>query len=206
MIIPALLEKDWSSIEKKLKVCENFASTIHIDFIDGVFASDKIFLEIEKFKEYSSYFKLEAHLMVNEPIEYLERLFDSGFKTFIGHVEKMSDQVAFVAKAQELGGVGLALDLETPINRISVNKDDLDKILLLSVKAGQSGQKFDEKVLDKIRELRQIYLNSIEIDGGVNADTLSKAKILGADSFCVNSYIFSNPNPEEQFRKLESML
>lgn len=206
MIIPALLEKDWDSLEKKLKTCENFASTIHIDFIDGIFSPNKTFLEIEKFKDFSSYFKLEAHLMVEEPISYLDRLFDSGFKFFIGHVEKMSSQVDFVAKAQELGGAGLGLDLETSIEKINVSLDDLDKILLMSVKAGESGQKFSEDVIEKIKLLRQKYLNTIEIDGGINAETLSLAKIAGADSFCVNSYLFSNPNPEEQFRKLESML
>jgi ribulose-phosphate 3-epimerase len=206
MIIPALLEKDWPSIEKKLKICENFAASIHVDFIDGNFFHDKNFLDIEKFKEYSSIFRFEAHLMVDEPINYLDRLFDSGFKTFIGQIEKMSDQVAFVAKAQEFGGVGLALDLDTPLKNISINKDDLDKILLLSVKAGFSGQKFDERVLEKIRELREEFLNVIEIDGGLNPENLSKSKIVGADSFCVNSNIFSSPNPEEQFRKLEMLL
>lgn len=206
MIIPAILEKDWASIESKIKVCENFANTLHIDFIDGKFAENSTFMDLESFKKYSDYFKLEAHLMIEEPINYLDSLYNAGFKKFIGHVEKMTDQVAFVSKAQGLGGVGLGLDLETPLSDIKITLDDLDSILLMSVKAGFSGQKFNEIIIDKIKELREKYLGDIEIDGGINDSTMQLAQVNGADSFCVTSFIFGNENPESQFRKLESLL
>lgn len=206
MIIPAILEKDWEKLESKIKICEGFANTLHIDFIDGKFASNETFMEFTSFKKYSDYFKLEAHLMVDNPTIYLEPLFNAGFKGFIGHVEKMIDQVEFVSKAQSLGLVGLALDLDTGIDELKVNLEDLDKILLMSVKAGFSGQIFDEKIIEKIKLLREKYLGIIEIDGGVNEDSLQKSQINGANSFCVTSFIFNNPNPEIAFRKLQSYL
>src|SRR5690349_14801527 len=143
MIIPAILEKEWSDIEPKLEACREFANAIHVDFIDGKFAASTTFMDFEKFVPYSNYFLLEAHLMVENPVNYLASLSRAGFKRFLGHVEKMPDQVDFVAKGEQLGAVGLALDLQTPVSAISVSLNDLDQILLMGVKAGASGQQFD---------------------------------------------------------------
>src|SRR4029078_11680397 len=113
MIIPAILEKDFEEIKKKLEICREFANTVHVDFIDGDFAPNKSCLDFASFKQYSDYFKLEAHLMVNEPVNYLDKLSEAGFRIFMGHVEKMGDQIEFVTRGQELGAVGLAFDLDT---------------------------------------------------------------------------------------------
>lgn len=204
MIIPAILEKNWEEIEKKLIVCQEFANTVHIDFIDGKFAPNTTFLDFEPFKNYSNYFTLEAHLMTEEPINYLDRLFNAGFKRFIGQVEKMADQITFVAKGESLGAVGLALDLSTPISEIKVSLDDLDQILLMSVPAGESGQIFNSSIIEKITTLHSKYLGNIEIDGGINNQTLLFAKNVGVSMFCVTSFLFRD-NPEEQFRILESL-
>lgn len=205
MIIPAILEKNWEEIEKKLEICREFARAVHIDFIDGKFNPNTSFLEFEPFKEYSNYFTLEAHLMVEEPISYLPSLSSAGFKRFIGHVEKMSDQVEFVANGELLGGVGLALDLQTPLDAIKVSLDDLDQILLMSVNAGKSGQTFDNSIIEKIKSLRSKYLGNIEIDGGINDQTILFAKTASANTFCVTSFLFKE-DPKEQYRMLQSLL
>ncbi len=205
-IAPSILENNWEDIEKKLKICQGFARTIHVDFIDGKFAPNTTFLDFAPFKEYSEYFVLEAHLMVENPIQYLDPLFSAGFKKVIAQVEKLPDQVEFVAKAQLLGSVGLALDLDTSISAITVNKDDLDQILLMSVKAGAAHQEFDSSVLEKLRNLKEEYLGEIEIDGGVNVKNIKTLFDEGAMSFSVNSFIFSAENSEAQFRLLESKI
>lgn len=204
MIIPAILETNWEEIEKKLEICREFAKVIHIDFIDGQFTNNKTFLEFEPFNKYSDHFILEAHLMTEEPVNYLNSLFSAGFKRFLGHIEKMSDQVEFVAKGEGLGVVGLALDIETPVENIKVPLDDLDQILLMSVMAGASGRPFDQRVLQKIKKLKDTGFNNIELDGGINNQTLPISKQAGANSFCVTSFLFRE-NPEEQFRILESL-
>ncbi len=205
MIIPAILEKNWEEIEKKLVICREFAKSVHIDFIDGKFVNNTTFLEFEPFKKYSDYFFLEAHLMVEEPVNYLESLSNAGFKRFLGHVEKMEDQVEFVAKGEQLGAVGLSLDLSTPVSSIKVSLDDLDQILLMSVPAGKSGQQFDNRVLSKIKELNDRGFTNIEMDGGINDKTLPLAKKAGASMFCVTSFLFKE-NPHEQFRLLQSLV
>lgn len=205
MIIPTILERSWEEIEKKLEIYKEFANTIHIDFIDGKFMDNTTFLEFDSFQKYSEYFELEAHLMLEEPINFLESLADSGFKRFLGHVEKMSDQVEFVAKGEQLGAVGLALDIETPITELDVPLEDLDQVLLMAVMAGASGRPYDARVLPKIKSLKDQGFTNIEIDGGVNDQTLPLLKNAGASIFCVNSFLFKG-DPKAQFRILESLL
>jgi ribulose-phosphate 3-epimerase len=205
MIIPTILEKSWEEIEKKFEIYKNFAKAVHIDFLDGKFTDNVTFLETEPFKKYSEYFQLEAHLMVKEPMDYLDGLSQAGFRTFLGHVEKMTDQVEFVAKGQELGEVGLAIDIETSLDDISVPHDDLDRVLLMGIMAGDSGRPFDERVLSKIKELSGKGLVKIQVDGGVSDVTLPRLKEAGASHFCVNSYLFKG-NPKEQFEKLQTIL
>lgn len=206
MIIPAILEANFDDIKKKVEISKIFAKKIHIDFIDGKFIDNKNFIDdIGAFKEFSHLVDLEAHLMVEEPIEYLDQLSSAGFTDFIGHIEKMNDQEDFVVKGEELGGVGLALDLDTSIEDIKIKLDDLDQILLMSVKAGRSGQDFDEKIISKIKKLREAYFGKIEIDGGINKETLVLAKSAGADNFCVTSALFKG-DPHKEYEKLASLL
>ncbi len=205
MVIPTILENSWEEIEKKFKIYESFTRVIHIDFIDGKFDKNLTFLDPKPFSKYSNQFELEAHLMVEEPVNYLDGLAAAGFKKFLGQVEKMSDQVDFVAKGEALGVVGLALNIETPISEIKVNLADLDQILLMSIVAGASGRPFDERVVSKIKSLSDREFVNIEIDGGICDQTLPILKNVGASMFCVNSFLFK-ADPEDQFRLLQSLL
>lgn len=204
-VIPTILEKTWEEIEAKFKIYENFAKEVHVDFIDGKFEKNLTFLETEPFSEYSKRFNLEAHLMVDEPIKYLDELAKAGFKTTLGQVEKMSDQIEFVAKGEALGAVGLALDIETPITDIKISFNDLDRILLMGIHAGASGRPFDERVLEKVRKISESNLVNIQVDGGVDDNTLPLLKQNGVSLFCVNSFLFKG-EPKKQYETLKSLL
>lgn len=203
MVIPTILQKSWEEVEKKLRIYKEFTRNVHVDFIDGKFTNNTTFLDPEPFFAYKDQFNLEAHLMVDEPIEYLDRLGNSGFMRFLGHVEKMSNQEEFVAKGETLGAVGLALDIETPLTAINVPYIDLDLILLMSIKAGDSGRPFDERVIEKIKKLKESFVE-IEVDGGINDTNLPILKESGVQDFCVNSFIFQG-DPKKQFEKLTSL-
>jgi ribulose-phosphate 3-epimerase len=205
VIIPAILEKNWEEVEKKIEICRSLGRSVHIDFIDGKFTDNTSFLNTTLFKKYSTTFDFEAHLMVEEPINYLENLAENGFKKFIGHIEKMSDQIEFIAKGEFLGTVGLGIDLNTSLDKIKVNLEDLDQILLMGVKAGKSGQEFDLRVLEKIKTLRSKYLGIIEIDGGINDKALVECKNAGANNYVVTSFLFTE-NPQKQFDLLKNLL
>lgn len=201
-LIPGILEKEWEEIEKKLQIIKPFSKKVHIDFLDGKFSKELSFLDIEKFNIYKNDFFMEAHLMVENPDLYLERLVGAGFKRFLGHIEKMSNIEEFIAKGQIFGEVGLALDIDTKIEEISINFDDLDTVLLMSVKAGKSGQEFLEEVLEKIKALKQKTQIPIAVDGGINEASLIAAKKEGAQRFVVTSNIFQSKDPMETYEKL----
>ena len=90
-IIPGILEKDWASIEQKLEKIRPFARTVHIDLLDGKFAPNTCFADPAPFKKFSEYFYFELHMMVDDPLQYVQKWADAGFKRFIGHIEKMPD-------------------------------------------------------------------------------------------------------------------
>lgn len=204
MVIPAILESNFSEIEKKIALLEGVSDYFHIDFIDGVFADNKTILDPAPFSKFTNSHFFEAHLMVDNPISYLDKLSEAGFKRFIGHVEMMPDQVEFVAKGEELGEVGLALDGKTPYEKVGVSLEDLDILLFMTVDAGFSGRSFNQAYTEKIKQVPDWFKN-IEVDGGINDKTLPIAKHAGANIFAVTSFIFESVDPTESFKKLASL-
>jgi ribulose-phosphate 3-epimerase len=202
-IIPGILEKDFRGIERKIEIVKPFAKTVHIDIIDGKFAPNTTFLDPIPFSKYAQDLFLEVHMMVENPIQYLESFAKAGFKRFIGHIEKMPDQTEFVAKAELLGEVGLAIDGQTSISEIRVPYDDLNCILVMTIKAGQSGQEFNPEYLKKVDAIKKVQeLLPVEIDGGVNDKTILMAKSVGVNRFVSTSFIFNARNPQEQYNLL----
>jgi ribulose-phosphate 3-epimerase len=210
-IIPGILEKQWIEIERKIELAKPFAKTIHIDIIDGKFAPNTTFLDPGPFAKYtfpSSGHALffEVHLMVEEPINYLKPFSDVGFRRFLGHIEKMSDQIEFVAQGELLGEVGLAIDASTSIDAIEAPLEDLDCVSIMTVKAGFSEQEFIRNSIDKIKSIRSKTQIPIEVDGGINDQAIVDAVKAGANRFVANSFIFKNDNPSKNYQILNSCL
>jgi ribulose-phosphate 3-epimerase len=204
-VIPGILEKDFQEIEKKLQIIKPFSRRVHIDILDGKFSEEVSFKDPEPFKKYKDDFFMEVHFMVENPVDYIKMFAQAGFKRFLGHIEKMKDLEEFIAEGQIFGEVGLALDLQTPIDSIKIPFDDLDCILLMGVKAGKSGQEFLPEILNKIRDLRKKTQIPIEIDGGINDITIIDAKGEGAERFVATSFIFKSIDPMQSYEKLLSL-
>lgn len=203
-VLPAIFEKDFTEIEKKLERVRPFAKAVHIDLLDGKFIDNVSFLDPEPFKKYSQDFYFELHMMVEEPEAYIEKWAENGFKRFVGHIEKMSDQSSFVARAQEYGEVGLALDLKTSGDEIKVQLQDLDMLLVMGVNAGYSGQVFEKSCLQKISFFSQQNIVPVEVDGGVNIQSITQICQSGASRVAVTSALFAEGEIEENFQELES--
>lgn len=210
-VIPGILEKNWTEIEKKLRIAKNFSKIVHIDIIDGKFAPNATFLDPMPFSKYARELFFEVHMMVENPIQYLESFAKAGFKRFIGQIEMMPDQAEFVIKANVFGEVGLAIDGPTSSSAIKVSFSDLDTVLVMMVKAGQSGQEFKQEYLKKIRMLKSTLHDKskapiIEVDGGINDETIVLAKNAGARRFVSTSFIFNNRKPSSQFNLLKTLI
>jgi len=207
-IIPGILENDWTEIEKKIEKILSFSRTIHVDLIDGKFVQNTTFLDPKPFTKYAKDAYFELHMMVDEPIDYLKPWAQAGFKRFLGHVEKMSDQAEFIAQGQILGEVGLAIDGPTNIDILSsINLDDLDCLLIYtSEKVGFSGPPFMSDRLTKVKKIREKSQIPIEVDGGINEDTILLAKDAGANRFVSTSFISGSVVPHDQFEKLQNKI
>jgi ribulose-phosphate 3-epimerase len=219
---PGTENKTFEEIEKKIALVRAFAQTIHIDICDGKFATNTTFSDPEPFKNFTKQLPedeggwetgekglfFEVHLMVEDPIKEIKKWADAGFRRFIGQIEKMPSQEEFVAEAQLYGEVGLAVDGSTPLDAVKVNYDDLDVVLFYTgEKAGFSGGTLKEDRLEKVKALRKIeeYLQ-IEVDGGINDETIAIAYEAGVTRFVTTGFLFGLNSPEEQYKLLEQKL
>lgn len=185
-IIPAILATSVEEFEEKYKRVKELVDRIQVDVIDEAFGGVKTIEPMEIVgpghwldKDSVKDIKLDVHLMVEEPVEWLEQCRALGADRVFGQVEKMEDSVLFVAEGQIKGfEVGLALDLDTPVEMIKPVIEDLDSVMLMSVKAGKSGQEFVDLVLPKIEEVRKLRSHiKICIDGGLDVEEIKQCLV-----------------------------
>lgn len=221
---PGTNNKNWGEIEAKIEAVKPFVKTVHIDVTDGIYVPDKTFADPKPFEQYTKALPaglrgqevgdkgivFEVHLMVDNPISYLKPFADAGFQRFIAQIEKMPDQVAFLAEAQLYGEVAFALDKQSSFDALQVPLEDLDALVVMAIQAGYSGQKFEEPLLEKVKIARakNEYI-PIEVDGGINDETIAIAASAGANRFVATSFLFNGNSPKTQYdflmRKLENL-
>lgn len=203
-IIPGILEQEWENVEKKIELVRPFAKVLHIDLIDGKFVNNTTWMDPKSFEKYAKDFILEVHMMVDDPLQYVKAFADAGFQRFIGHVEMMPDQGAFLAEAELWGDAMLALDGPTSVDAIKASYEDIDGILVYtSERVGFSGPPFNPQRLEKVKKIKeQAPWLPIEIDGGVTDETAKVAKEAGVNRFVSTSFLFKDP--QAQFDKLLS--
>lgn len=195
-IIPSILTNDPQELKELISRCEGVVERVSIDIIDGKFADNKT-IEPSVLEDINTNLKIDFQLMVMEPINWIERCIRGEADRIIGHVEHMSDQMAFLGKVQEVGAhVGLALDLTTPVEKIdSTVLTNLDVVLVMSVPAGFGGQPFHKEVLDKIKQLDELRAHDatpykIQDDGGITFESIYNVQRSGADEVSIGRKIF----------------
>lgn len=190
MITPIIMESDLSVVGAKLLALkERKLDMVHIDIGDGLF-SDLITISPADLQELdTSNMKMDIHLLVDDPSEWIEECVALNPYRLIGQIERMGSQALFLETVESYKFVGgLALEVDTPIEEIE--EEALKKvgvILLLAVPAGTSGSKFDDRVILKIKELRKIYEGNILVDGGINAQNYKQIIESGATEAAANS-------------------
>lgn len=198
---------DVQIMAQKIQVLQPFAQVIHIDFLDGIFAKTKTSLDFSQFTPFTKDTLFEAHLMVADPLRYIDDLARAGFKRFVGQIEMMPDVSAFIAKGQDVGEVGVAVDKDTAIETIFPFLEDIDFALVMTVKAGLSRQSFLPEMLEKVKKLKgKANFLPIEIDGGMNDKTIMQAKDAGATRFVTTGYVLDSDSPKAQFARLQQVL
>jgi len=186
------------------------ADFIHLDIMDGHFVPNISFgppvvRSIRSVTE--AYF--DAHLMISEPLRYAAPMVKAGTQLINFQVETVNDPAAAAMELRKLGcQVGITLNPATPAQRIFPALEHVDMVLVMSVVPGFSGQKFMPEVLPKIGQIkkRMTAHQRVQIDGGINRDTIAAARDAGADWFVVASAIFDAPDRVEAIFRLRERL
>jgi len=180
-------------------------SYIHLDVMDGNFVSQKT-LQIEEIIELSkiSEKKLDIHLMVSNPIDYIEGIKElTNIEYITIHLEIDKDIKKILSKIKDYGyKTGLSIKPNTNINELLPYLEDLDLVLLMTVEPGQGGQPFIESSIPRLKELKEKVGNiKIEVDGGINDKTIKNVQ--DADIAVVGSYITKSENPIDKIKSLK---
>lgn len=208
-IVPTIQTSDLADLTGKMEALAGFASRGHLDILDGKFAEGRT-IPLEALKGLDVNFKMDLHLMVKEPEEWITRALEVLPDRLVAQVEMMYEPARFISEAAQGGmEVGLALDLETPLSVMAEEfYHQVDIVLLLAAKAGKSGQPFHPEVLEKITAVRKIVgdLVDIGVDCGLNEKTVPQALAAGANIFYVNSALWHAPDPAQKYRELTQLV
>ncbi len=217
MVLASILNSDLLNLAKVADtIRESGADALHYDVMDGRFV-DNISFGLPVLASLRPYTKqpIDVHLMITDPLRFVERFVKAGADMLSFHIESDSD-VRETLRCIHACGIpaGIAVSPDTPVSAVYPVLSDLQKddyILLMTVYPGLGGQKFMPQILPKIRELSE-YLQReqlplhIEVDGGINAETGMQCRRAGADYLVAGSYVLGSQNPAEAVRSLNAPL
>jgi ribulose-phosphate 3-epimerase len=169
-------------------------ATLHLDVMDGHFVPNLTYgLPLVETVRRLTKLPIEVHLMIDNPVEFAVRYREAGADLITIHREAVADPCSALTVVRDTGAVaGMAINPATPIAALESCLDLCDLVLVMSVEPGFGGQKFEPLALGKLRDLRDREGNRLllEVDGGVNDETIAGCAAAGTDLFVVGSGIF----------------
>ena len=193
-IAPSILSADFSNLEAEIRDVEKAgADIIHVDVMDGHFVPNITIgpVVIEWIRKRTT-LPLDVHLMISDPLRYIDDFRAAGSDWITVHIESDSDIDETLAKIKSTGAkTGLCVKPKTAIDDEIIRLlPQFDLVLIMSVEPGFGGQSFMPEVLPKVAELRKHFTSLISIDGGINAETAPLAAEAGVDILVAGSAVF----------------
>lgn len=199
-ISPSMLACDFANMESEAKKCENGgAEWIHLDVMDGHFVPNISFgAPIIKSLKRVCDLPFDVHLMISDPLDYIDDFADSGADIITFHIESNSDPNETIDKILSRGcKAGLAVKPDTSISSVYPFLNKLSMVLVMTVEPGFGGQSFMEDMMQKITQLRSHCPQiDIQVDGGIDIKTVKIAAKAGANVFVAGSAVFKSDDPK----------
>ena len=197
-LCPSILSADFNRLGEQIKALEKEGvEYLHIDVMDGDFVPNISFgMPVIKSIRKESKMFFDVHLMVMAPERYIQDFVDCGADSITIHAEACEDLERTIEAIRDAGvKVGISIKPATPVNDISHLLEDVDMVLVMTVQPGFGGQKYIPECTEKIQELRELIesekLNvDIQVDGGINEDTLETVMKAGANLLVMGSGVF----------------
>ena len=201
ILAPSIIASDFGHLADEIAACESAgADWLHVDVMDGHFVPTITVgpLFVEACKRIAK-LPLDVHLMITNPDQYLEAFARAGANNITVHVEACPNLSQTIGKIKSLGcTAGITLNPPIPASALDEALPLADLVLVMSVNAGYSGQAFMPEMIGKVKEIRD-KLNVLrskaylEVDGGINVDTLPLMYQVGANAFVAGNASFKHP-------------
>ncbi|MFC6038285.1 ribulose-phosphate 3-epimerase [Paenisporosarcina macmurdoensis] len=210
-IAPSILAADFSKLAEEVKEVEQAgAKLIHIDVMDGHFVPNITMgpIVVEALRPVTK-LPLDVHLMINNPDNFIESFAKAGADYITVHVEACPHLHRTIQLIRSFGvKPGVVLNPHTPVESIQHVLEDIDLVLFMTVNPGFGGQKFIHSVVPKIKQLADMIKEKdlaieIEIDGGINAETIIPCAQAGATIFVAGSAIYSKEDRSKALQDIQ---
>ena len=212
-IAPSLLSADFAHLADDIAMCEaGGADWLHVDVMDGRFVPNLSFgVKVIETARCCTALPLDVHLMVVEPENYFDAFAKAGATVLTVHAEAVVHLDRQIARIKELGCLaGVVLNPATPLSAVAEIAAELDLLLIMSVNPGWGGQRFLDYTVGKISRARQLLdgassAAALEVDGGINRETIARCWRAGADTFVAGNAVFSAASPRDEIGVLRAL-
>ncbi|NHZ71442.1 MAG: ribulose-phosphate 3-epimerase [Proteobacteria bacterium] len=212
-ISPSILAADFARLSADIEVLAPEIDALHVDVMDGHFVPNiSLGPPVIASLRAATDLYLDCHLMITDPLRYLETIALAGANGVTAHIEAIPNPLPVADEAAMLGvDFGLALSPNTPVDAILPYLDRCSIVVVMSVQPGFGGQRFMDHVLAKIETLREsvdsrALSTDIQVDGGIDLQTIGRARSAGANVFVAGTSVFNADDPMNAIVKMKSIV